>query len=173
MGRLKQLIPYEGQPLVARATGAALAAGADPVIVVLGAQAQDVGAALAHMAGVSVVVNSAWESGLASSLTTGLREALSTQCDGVLVTLADQPHVSASVLGQLMENFRGGARVVAAGYGGTPGVPALFGREHVPSLLGLTGDSGAGPWLRERNNEVVVVPFHDALLDIDTPTDLE
>lgn len=173
MSHPKQLIVYDGEPLVARAVGAALGAGADPLIVVLGAHAPDVRAVLTHLAGINVVVNPAWETGLASSLTTGLRVALSTQCDGVLVTLADQPHVDAGVLGQLMAKFRNGARIVAAGYGEIPGVPALFGREHIPSLLGLTGDTGAGPWLRERRQEVAVVPFDNVLLDLDAPSDLE
>ncbi len=173
MGRPKQLILYDGMPLVARAADAALEAGAKPVIVVLGAHAPDVQAALMHLAGITVVVNPDWATGLASSLTAGLRASLTTQCEGVLVTLADQPHVDAVVLAQLIAKFRSGARIVAAGYDGSPGVPALFGCEHIASLLDLNGDAGAGAWLRERRHEVAVMPFDGVLLDLDTPSDME
>lgn len=172
MGHPKQLIVHEGQPLVARAATAALEAGADPVIVVLGAHAAEIQAALTRLAGLTSVVNPAWESGLASSLATGLRVALQDDsCDGVLVTLADQPLIDAAILRRLLASFHGGARLVASGYEGMPGVPALFGREHVPELLSLTGDAGAGPWLRKNLSELTIIPLDAAVLDLDTPAD--
>ena len=172
MGHPKQLIVHEGQPLVARAAAAAREAGADPVIVVLGAHAAEIEPALAALAGVRVVVNPAWESGLASSLVGGLRAALQDDAwDGVLATLADQPLVDADALRRLIAAFQDGARLVASGYAGAPGVPALFGREYVPDLLTLTGAAGAGPWLRKRLSELMVIPLDAALLDLDTPAD--
>lgn len=172
MGHPKQLIEHEGQPLVARAATAAREAGADPVMVVLGAHAAEIQPALAGVAGVSVVVNPAWESGLASSLVAGLRAAMRDDTwDGVLATLADQPLIDADTLRRLITAFQNGARIVASGYEGAPGVPALFGREYVPDLLTLTGDAGAGPWLRKRLSELMIIPLDAALLDLDTPAD--
>ena len=172
MGRPKQLIEYEGQPLVARAATAARDAGADPVVVVLGAHAGEIGPVLEGLAGVTVALNPAWESGLASSLSAGLRAALRDDgWDGALVTLADQPYIGADVLRRLITAFHGGSRLVASGYQGVPGVPALFGREYAPELLTLTGDSGAGPWLRKRISELAIIPLDAALLDLDTPAD--
>lgn len=172
MGHPKQLILHEGQPLVARATAAAGEAGADPVIVVLGAHAAEIQAALAGYTGLRVVVNAAWETGLASSLATGLRAAMEKDSwEGVLVTLADQPLIDAAILRRLLAAFQAGARLVASGYQGVPGVPALFGREHVPELLTLTGDAGAGPWLRKRLPDLMIIPLDAVLLDLDTPAD--
>jgi molybdenum cofactor cytidylyltransferase len=172
MGHPKQLIAYEGQPLVARAAKAARDAGADPVVVVLGAHAGKIEPALAGLRDVRVVLNPAWESGLASSLTAGLHAALQDNTwDGALVTLADQPFIDAEVLRRLTAAFHGGARLVASGYQGVPGVPALFGRERVPELLTLTGEAGAGPWLRKRLSELTIIPLDAALLDLDTPAD--
>lgn len=172
MGRPKQLIVHEGEPLVTRAAAAALEAGARPVIVVLGADADEIRPALTGLDGVIVVVNSEWETGLASSLTAGLRAALqSDACTGVLVLLADQPLVSAALLRRLIDAFHRGSRIVASGYDGEPGAPALFAREHAPALLGLTGDAGAGAWLRSRAGDVTIVPLDGARLDVDTPAD--
>lgn len=172
MGHPKQLIVHEGQPLVARAAVAAREAGADPVFVVLGAHAARIQAALADLAGLGLVLNPAWESGLASSLAAGLRAALEDDTwDGALVTVADQPLIDADMLRRLITAFQNGARLVASGYQGAPGVPALFGREHVPELLTLTGDTGAGPWLRNRLSELLIIPLDAASLDLDTPAD--
>ena len=173
MGRLKQLIEYEGKPLVLRAVEAALAAGAVAVVVVLGARAEEIRPALEDSSGVSVTLNPDWESGLASSLRAGLAEVLDDPgLDGVMVVLADQPLVDVVALRRLITTFRGGARIVASGYDGVPGVPALFGREHGRALMGLTGDVGAGPWLRSRLPDVAIVPLEHAGLDLDTPEDL-
>lgn len=173
MGRPKQLILHDAKPLVAHTAETALAAGMNPVIVVLGARAGEILPALSHLSGVTPVMNPGWESGLASSLTTGLRAALTDMTwDGVLTMLADQPLVDAPALRRLIAEFAAGARIVAAGHDGMPGVPALFGREHVPDLLGLTGDAGAGPWLRSRLDDVKIVPLGGALLDLDTPADV-
>lgn len=174
MGRPKQLILHDGEPLVSRAARSATDAGADPVIVVLGANAAEIQPVISRLAGVTVVVNPDWRDGLASSLATGLRAAVQDgSCDGVLVTLADQPLVDGGTLRPLVAAFRDGARLVASGYDGVPGVPALFGREHVPDLLGLKGDTGAGPWLRGHMPEVSIVPLGSAALDLDTPADVE
>lgn len=173
MGHAKQLILRDGKPLVTNAAEAALGAGAAPVIVVLGSRADEITPALAHLSGITTAINPGWESGLASSLTTGLRAALhDAEWEGVLAMLADQPLVDAAALRGIIAEFAAGARIVAADHAGMPGVPALFGREHVSELLNLTGDAGAGQWLRSRLPEVKIVPLGDALLDLDTPADV-
>lgn len=173
MGQMKQLIEYEGKPLVRRAVEAALAAGTDPVVVVLGARAAVIRPALEDLAGITVTLNPDWESGLASSLRAGLTGVLrDPTLDAVMVVLADQPLVDGVALRRLITAFRAGSRIVASSYDGLPGVPALFGREHAPALLGLTGDAGAGAWLRSRMPDVAIVPLDGVALDLDTPGDL-
>src|ERR1700710_2789256 len=69
-GMPKALVSYGGSLLVERAVRTA-AAVCDPVLVVLGAQAVDVWRA-ADLTGTTVLANKEWESGMASSLRTGL-----------------------------------------------------------------------------------------------------
>jgi CTP:molybdopterin cytidylyltransferase MocA len=90
----------------------------------------------------------------------------------VLVTLADQPLVDADALRRLIAAFSRERRIVASGYSDTIGVPALFGWEHAPGLAGLTGDVGAGGWLRRRRAEVTCVALGAAALDVDRPADV-
>jgi CTP:molybdopterin cytidylyltransferase MocA len=174
LGSAKQLVAFRGAPLVRRAASAAIEAGASPVIVVLGAHAQEVAAALAGLPGVSTVVNGRWEDGLASSLATGVREAtrLDASCDGVLIIAVDQPLIDGMALRSLLDAFGDDARLVAAEYAGTIGVPAVIGREHFDSLLELAGDAGAGRWLRARIGEVRRIPMPDAQVDVDGAADV-
>jgi molybdenum cofactor cytidylyltransferase len=172
LGFPKQLIVQDGQPLVRRIAAAAAEAGADPVVVVLGANAEMIAPALAGLRSVRTVVNGAWSKGLASSLSTGLSAVMEDPaCDAVLVTLADQPNVDATALRRLIAAFGADHRIVASAYNNTIGVPAIFGCEHVDDLMHLTGDVGAGAWLRSRQSEVTSVPLDVAAMDIDTPSD--
>ena len=173
MGFPKQLIVHEGEPLVRRIAAAAVEAGAGPVVVVLGANAEMIAPALSGLASVTTVVNGEWSKGMASSLAAGLSAVFeAAPCDAVLVTLADQPLVDAAALRRLIAAFDDEQRIIASSYDDTIGVPAVFGREHVHDLVHLTGDAGAGTWLRNRQSEVTCVPLDVAALDIDTPSDV-
>ncbi|MGH3466558.1 MAG: nucleotidyltransferase family protein, partial [Thermocrispum sp.] len=88
-GRPKALVPFAGVPLAQRGAGMLAAAGCDPVLVVLGAAAEEVRAA-AVLSPARVVRNPDWASGLASSLRAGLA-ALPPGVAAVVVALADQP----------------------------------------------------------------------------------
>jgi len=172
MGFPKQLIVHEGEALVRRIARAAVEAGGNPVVVVLGANAEMIAPVLSGLPSVTTVVNGKWNTGLSSSLTVGLTALFEiAPCDAVLVTLADQPLVDSAALKPLLAAFGGERRIVASAYDDTIGVPAIFGREHVGALMGLTGDAGAGAWLRSRAGEVTSVPLDAAAIDIDTPSD--
>lgn len=170
-GSPKQLHQHNGESLIQRAIKAATDAGADPVIVVLGAGAETI----KHAIGSSqarVVVNENWNTGLASSLSAGMN-AVDATCDGILVTLPDQPLVDATALRMLVAAFDPEHRIVASSYGDAIGVPAVFGIEHRESLAGLSGDAGAGHWIRERMGEVTIVQLERAALDVDTLLDAQ
>lgn len=172
LGYSKQLIVHEGEPLVRRAAIAAVEAGASPVVVVLGSQAEEIMPALALLPSVTLVINDDWETGLASSLATGLRAVnQNVSCDGVLVMLADQPLIDAASLRQLLSAFNTDDRIIASEYDDTIGVPVVIGREHVPDLMELKGDAGAGAWLRKRIGQVTRIPMARAAMDVDTPSD--
>jgi molybdenum cofactor cytidylyltransferase len=172
LGFPKQLVVRYGEPLVRRAARNALAVGASPVVVVLGANADLIAPALSGLS-VTSVVNHDWRIGLSSSLAVALRAVINhPSCDGVLVTLVDQPQVDVYALRGLVDRFDGTHRIVASEYNGIIGVPALFGREFVDDLSQLIGDAGAGGWLRSRRHAVTCVPLTAAAFDIDTASDL-
>jgi molybdenum cofactor cytidylyltransferase len=173
MGRLKQLLPYRGRTLVEHSVRHAIEAGFKPVIVVVGAEAEAVAAALAAEP-VVIARNVAWESGMGSSIATGMRYLDATDSDAVAILLADQPLVTSNHLVS-MASLLGAphVRIVAAEYNGTLGVPALFKREIFPLLSALPPEAGARHLLRGSRAEIRAYPLPEAAMDIDTPEDFE
>ena len=144
MGTTKQLLNVGGTSLVARAADAALCSGADPVVVVVGADAARVRAEVARLPILSAH-NSQWATGLASSIRVGIEALLEAEpeTDAVVVAPCDQPALSAEVIARLTDLHRSTGRIAAARYDGRNGAPAVFGRANFAALAGLTGDAGA------------------------------
>ena len=183
LGHSKQLVVHEGRALVVRAVDAAREAGAHPVVVVLGAEADAVDAVLRQRAVVRVV-NPRWADGVGTSLAAGLSAIVehAPAVHGVLIALADQPLVDGASLERLMTAWRAAdARatgseepltIAAATYAGTVGVPAIFGRAHFAALRALPPASGASVLLRTAGGRVIEVGIPEAAIDVDTPDDL-
>lgn len=156
LGRPKQLVHFEGEPLVVRA--ARIAASVAPTIVVI--SSAPVRETLKGLK-VAIVENAEADEGMASSIRSGVAAA-----DGdVLITLCDQPFVTSEHLRALVD---AGAPIAATGYRGITGVPAFFGKKFRKDLLALRGDTGARRVIDAHPDEVVTVPFEPAGFDVDT-----
>jgi len=141
LGRPKQDVIFDDETLLDRATRIAREV-ADDVVVVTREN------------------NPAAEEGMASSIRTGV--ALAGSDARLLVLLCDQPLITADHLRALIAID---APIVATGYAGIAGVPAIFAPRFVPELLALRGDRGARAIIEKYGARVV--PFEDAALDID------
>src|ERR1700744_2560695 len=67
MGSPKQMLKVEGVPLLRRAASVATGAGLEPVIIVLGANAELLRSAVVGMKA-DVALNADWQTGMASSI---------------------------------------------------------------------------------------------------------
>jgi molybdenum cofactor cytidylyltransferase len=174
MGTAKQLLEIDGKPLLVRAVEAALVSPVWPVVVVLGANAEQIRPALARLP-VLVTENAAWSEGMAASIRAGVTtlQQFSRRIDAALIALCDQPAFSAATIAQLIAAQRASGRsIVAARYAGRHGAPALFLREHFPTLTGLTGEEGARALLNDEPGRVASVDLPELALDLDTPADV-
>ncbi len=170
-GETKQALPPGRTTLVAHAARAALDAGLDPVVVVLGHQADAVEQALAGLS-VQRVYNPDFAAGQSTSLRTGL-SALPANTGAAVFILADQPLVSAEILGKIMQAHRQScARACVPVFEEERGNPVLFDRALFHELAALQGDSGGGELLQRYPGEIAIVPAARATIqDLDTFTE--
>lgn len=170
LGRPKQLVEVDGEPLVRRAARAALDGGCEPVIVVLGASAAGSRAALAGLA-VRAVDNQDWRGGMATSVRAGVEAAVADRPAGVALLVCDQVRLDAGVVRRLLDLAAAHPDApVACRYGGVVGVPAVFPAAMAPGLLRLRGDRGARDLLRGAG-EPAVLDWPEGALDLDAPGD--
>lgn len=126
-----------------RAVAALREGGCAPVVVVLGAAAEE--ARERVPAGVQVVVADGWSEGMGASLRAGLTALAADAAIGsVVVTLVDTPDVDAAVVARLRAHADGPQALARAVFEGRPGHPVVLGREHWDAVaLGAVGDRGA------------------------------
>jgi molybdenum cofactor cytidylyltransferase len=170
-GGAKQLADVGGRPLLEHAVRAMLAVPAlDPVVVVLGARADEVRAGV-DLGRASVVVAEDWASGQSASLRAGLR-ALG-DVDAAVVTLGDMPFVTPAVIAGVLRFDPARFDAVRATYHGRPGHPVLLGRSLLARAGELEGDAG----FRDLLADVRVRGFECGDLcdpvDIDTRAELD
>jgi molybdenum cofactor cytidylyltransferase len=170
-GAHKLLLPVDGEPMVRRAVGRVLAAGARPVVVVTGREPEEVQQALAGLE-CSFVHNPEFTGPTSGSLHAGLR-AMPADVEAVLVVLADMVHVSAEMLRTVMVRMRAdGAPLVVSEYGDVQAPPLVFARSLWPELLAWTGEGCGKAVVRAHLAEAARVGWPEsALADIDTPED--
>jgi len=170
-GSPKQLVRVAGRPLLHSALARAADVAGSAVSVVLGAHAAELTPLLTHSQAL-IVINRDWREGIASSIRTGVLR-LPPSCNAVLLMLADQAAVTVEDLKRLVSAWRRQPDyIVAARYGMTTGVPAIFPRSVFADLAALRGDTGARALLQRNPDRVVRVPMASAAIDIDTPEDL-
>ena len=97
LGRPKQLVPYRGRPLLQAIVDAVEEWPVDPVVVVLGAHADEILDAV-DFGGVIVAINEDWQEGMASSIRVGF-DILGRDggVERAFVVLGDQPEIPAEV----------------------------------------------------------------------------
>jgi molybdenum cofactor cytidylyltransferase len=173
MGSPKQTLQYGGKSLLRRAALAALGAGCFPVIVVTGAHSELSRRELDGLA-VREVLNTLWETGMASSIRAGVEGLVSAEpeVDAAVLLLCDQPHVTADIISSLVAAHRAtGKSIVASKYGESFGVPAIFSRTLFVELTRLAGMSGAKEVIKRHASEAHFLPFPSGEVDVDTPDD--
>ena len=170
LGRAKQLLTYDGEPLVHRA--ARLLTGVTPrVTVVTGARAEQVADALADLE-VERRHNARWREGVGGSIALAA-DQFEVGTRATLIMLCDQYGIGAEDLGRLVGAWREDpARIAAARWGERFGPPVIFPSRFFLRLRRVRGDLGARQLLVEERARVNFVEVPSAALDVDDATDL-
>jgi molybdenum cofactor cytidylyltransferase len=170
-GRPKQLLDYHGQPFIRNVVLAALAGTLSPVVVVTGAYAEPVEAAIKDLP-VIITRNEDWQDGQSSSMKVGLK-CLPPGTGSVIFLLADQPQVSPPILRALIERHSTDlVPIVAPLVQGQRANPVLFDQVTFQQLNLLSGDIGGRAIFSKY--PITYLPWHEErlLIDVDTLDDL-
>jgi molybdenum cofactor cytidylyltransferase len=173
MGRNKLLVELDGETLLRRAARRALEAGLDPVLVVVGHEAERARQALGGLA-CTAVLNPDYPGGMNTSLTAGVLQ-VPAAAEAAVALLADMPFVEAAMIRAVVERWREtGAPVVASRYGDVLAPPTLYARALFPLLLGGTGEGRGRQVVRGQGERASLVDWPaEALADLDVAEDLE
>lgn len=172
MGSPKQLLKWQGRPLLEHAVVNARALLDERVAVVLGANAGLIQATI-DLGDITTIINPDWREGMASSIRAGVL-ALPASAAGALILLCDQPLLNAAHIQKLLLSWQQTPNhIIACQYHHAVGVPALFPSVFFGELLALNGDSGAKPLFMKFANNLLKIPLPEAEIDIDCALDYD
>jgi len=140
----------------------------DPVIVVLGHNAEQIRSGIQRASQVTFVVNPDPERGMLSSLQCGLA-ALPADADAVMFTPVDHPGIQGSTIEKLAA---GKAPLTIPTHGGSHGHPVCIARPLIAELLALPASAQARDVIHRHLSEASLVEVDDSAvgIDIDDPS---
>lgn len=175
MGTPKALVADpSGGSFVERGVRVLRDGGCSPVVVVVGAEAEQAGE-LARTAGADLVVEVPdWAQGQSASLRSGIAAVQATDAEVACVLLVDLPDVGPEVVAKVCRAAGESRDALArAAYQGVPGHPVVLGRDHWQGVLDLAaGDKGARDYLAAHEHQLVECGDLATGRDVDTPADL-
>ena len=173
LGRPKQLLELDGEPLIRWAVRHAIASRATEVVLVVGSRGDEIAMA-AGDSGQRTVINPDFAQGQSTSMIAGIR-ALGDGADAVIMMLGDQPTVRPALLDRLIDRFAvDHPAIVQPRYSDGPGNPVLFAARMFPELLDVKGDLGAREVIKRHRSEVIFVEVDSpAPPDVDSDADYE
>jgi len=178
MGEPKQLLPWGDRTVLATVAANLAAAGADPVVCVVGHLAEQMEAAL-RGAPVQIVRNRDFaQREMLSSYQTGVRHLRQTRsaCSGALLALGDQPHVPGALIARIIAQARRSpSHIVVPSFEMRRGHPFYLPDHLWNELLALGPDDTLRTLMRHHDAHIVYVEVDtDAILrDLDTPADYQ
>jgi molybdenum cofactor cytidylyltransferase len=174
MGTQKLLLPFGETTVVGAVVGTALASRVDRVLVVLGADKDDVREEIERL-GINFVVNEHFAEGMLSSVQAGFR-ALPADAEAAVVMLGDQPFLPARVVDAVIEAFRrSGKGIVVPAFQGRRGHPVLVDLKYRDAVLALDPADGLRRLMHAHPEDIFEAEVEDAniLRDMDVPEDYE
>jgi len=189
LGQPKQLIPFIDSSLLAFQCQQALLVN-DNVSCVLGFQAETMAKEIDALP-INRVINSSWQQGLSSSISTGV-SSLSADIDGVMLVLVDQWRLIVDDLQRLISIWQKQPDKIIAAEGCSVvdkmeeqlvrvqkevstkivGPPVIFPRRFFRKLADQHLGNGAKKLLKEYHKHVIEVELPHAFVDLDTPKQL-
>ncbi len=143
---------FDGEAMVRRTVRQLMDAKIDRAIVITGHRADEIRGALSGLA-VQFVDNPDYDKGISTSIRAGIAAA-GSECDGVMIVLADMPLVMTEDYDRIINGFSKENSICVPVYKNRRGNPVLWGSQFLPQLARLCGDKG-GKQILSRLDEFI------------------
>lgn len=175
MGRDKLMLSWGEMTVLERCLQVLLRSEIGEVIVVLSAEATDLGMRIKKYPSpmrkkIKIIINPDYRRGMSTSIRRGLRN-LCPKSEGILIALGDQPLLKAKTVNALIRAFAEGEReIVVPLYHGRRGNPVLFDRWYAKGLMKLRGDTGGRSIIESHPENIIKVQTRSEAVvkDMDT-----
>ena len=158
-GENKLTKEIQGVPLIKHSVKNILAASIDELIIVLGYQKEIIEKLIDKNNKIKFVFNKDFESGMASSIKTGLNN-LSEKTESFFICLGDMPMVGHDIYNQLIKS-KGNKEIIVPTYKGQQGNPVLFNKSMKEKVMDISGDIGAKKILELNKDKILNLEIND------------
>jgi len=145
----------QGIPLIKLSVKNILASSINELIIVLGHQKEIIEKLIDKNEKIKFVFNKNFESGMASSIKTGLNN-LSEKTEAFFICLGDMPMVNSDIYNQLIQS-KNNKEIIVPTYNGQQGNPILFSKSIKEKIMTIQGDVGAKKILELNKNKILNV----------------
>ena len=158
-GENKLTKKIQGIPLIKLSVKNILASSINELIIVLGHQKEIIEKLIDKNEKIKFVFNKNFESGMASSIKTGLNH-LSEKTEAFFICLADMPMVNHDIYNQLIKS-KDNKEIIVPTYKGQQGNPVLFYKSMKEKVLDIKGDVGAKKILELNKDKILNLVIND------------
>jgi molybdenum cofactor cytidylyltransferase len=167
-GENKLTKEIQGAPLIKHSVKSILASSIDELIVVLGHQKETIEKLIDKNKKIKFVFNKDFESGIASSIKTGLNN-LSEKTEAFFICLGDMPMVNPNIYNQLIKSINK-REIIVPTYKGQQGNPVLFAKSMKEKIINISGDVGAKKILELNKDKILNLEINDQCVTKDFNT---
>ena len=158
-GENKLTKEIQGIPLIKLSVKNILPSSINELIIVLGHQKEIIEKLIDKNKKIKFVFNKNFESGMASSIKTGLNH-LSKKTEAFFICLADMPMVNHDIYNQLIKS-KDNKEIIVPTYKGQQGNPVLFDKSMKEKVMDIKGDVGAKKILELNKDKILNLEIND------------
>ena len=167
-GKNKLTKEIKGIPLIKLSVKNILASSVNELIIVLGHQKEIIKKLIDKNEKIKFVFNKDFESGIASSIKTGLNN-LSEKTEAFFICLGDMPMVNPNIYNQLIKSINK-REIIVPTYKGQQGNPVLFAKSMKEKIINISGDVGAKKILELNKDKILNLEINDQCVTKDFNT---
>ena len=149
----------QGIPLIKHSVKNILASSIDELIVILGYQKDIIKKLIDNNEKIKFVFNKDFESGMASSIKTGLNH-LSKNTEAFFICLGDMPMVNHNTYNQLIKS-KDNKEIIVPTYKEQQGNPVLFDKSMKEKIMSIAADVGAKKILELNKDKILNLQIDD------------